>query len=199
MNISNNGLELIKQFEGCRLTAYQDSTGLWTIGYGHTKDVSAGQKITQKQADKFLREDIVGSERRVDRAVIGIKLRQYEYDCLVSQAFNLKSFEMLASYLPDREKYKNKMLLYYKTIGSEKGLKIRRICERLMFENRAWKRVMLHLQTLNLHQIIEEEKNLFKSPAIEPEEIPEAKPAEVKKIKFWERVRKFFNLTQVKT
>ena len=39
MNISNKGIELIKQFEGCRLKAYQDSVGVWTIGYGHTESV----------------------------------------------------------------------------------------------------------------------------------------------------------------
>mgnify|MGYP001040850406 CR=1 FL=1 len=36
LSISNNGLSLIKRFEGCRLTDYQDSIGIWTIGYGHT-------------------------------------------------------------------------------------------------------------------------------------------------------------------
>ena len=43
--ISENGLALIKRFEGCRLTAYQDSVGVWTIGYGHTLDVSKGRTI----------------------------------------------------------------------------------------------------------------------------------------------------------
>ena len=36
LSISNTGLELIKRFEGCRLKAYQDSVGVWTIGYGQT-------------------------------------------------------------------------------------------------------------------------------------------------------------------
>lgn len=43
--ISENGLALIKRFEGCRLTAYQDSVGVWTIGYGHTLDVSKGRTL----------------------------------------------------------------------------------------------------------------------------------------------------------
>lgn len=47
LSISNNGLSLIKRFEGCRLTAYQDSIGIWTIGYGHTSGVAKGQTITQ--------------------------------------------------------------------------------------------------------------------------------------------------------
>lgn len=46
MKISNKGLELIKKFEGCRLAAYKDSSGVWTIGYGHTRGVAAGQTIT---------------------------------------------------------------------------------------------------------------------------------------------------------
>ncbi len=54
--ISENGLALIKRFEGLRLTAYQDSVGVWTIGYGHTSGVSEGQTITQTQADAYLRK-----------------------------------------------------------------------------------------------------------------------------------------------
>ena len=62
MNVSVNGLNLIKQFEGCRLTAYKDPVGVWTIGYGTTNadksitglTIRAGVKITQAQADLFL-------------------------------------------------------------------------------------------------------------------------------------------------
>ena len=43
MKISKDGLELIKKFEGCETTAYQDSVGVWTIGFGHTKGVEEGQ------------------------------------------------------------------------------------------------------------------------------------------------------------
>ena len=59
LSISNNGLSLIKRFEGCRLTAYQDSIGIWTIGYGHTSGVAKGQTITQIQADRYLKAESI--------------------------------------------------------------------------------------------------------------------------------------------
>ena len=45
MNISKEGIALIKKFEGIELQAYQDSVGVWTIGYGHTKGVKEGDNI----------------------------------------------------------------------------------------------------------------------------------------------------------
>ena len=54
MNISQEGIALIKKFEGCELEAYQDSVGVWTIGYGHTKSVKEGDKINQDEAQHLL-------------------------------------------------------------------------------------------------------------------------------------------------
>ncbi|WP_302622910.1 lysozyme [uncultured Clostridium sp.] len=58
MNISERGLNLIKSFEGCRLSSYKCPSNKWTIGYGHTQGVCEGMVITQEQADKFLFEDV---------------------------------------------------------------------------------------------------------------------------------------------
>ena len=55
MKISNNGLELIKHFEGCVLTAYKCPAGVWTIGYGHTKDVQPGDEWSESHADHMLK------------------------------------------------------------------------------------------------------------------------------------------------
>ena len=49
MKISDNGLNLIKKFEGCRLTAYQDAVGVWTIGYGTTNADKAITGISSRQ------------------------------------------------------------------------------------------------------------------------------------------------------
>ena len=49
MQISEEGISLIKSYEGCRLEAYQDSVEVWTIGYGHTKDVKEGDKIFSEE------------------------------------------------------------------------------------------------------------------------------------------------------
>lgn len=87
MTISTAGLNLIKQYEGCKLYAYRDAVGIPTIGYGHTKGVKMGQAITQQQADKFLREDCADAERALNK--LGINFRQEQFDALVSWVFNL--------------------------------------------------------------------------------------------------------------
>lgn len=90
--ISQSGLNLIKQFEGCRLTAYQCSAGVWTIGYGHTAGVHKGMKITQAQADAYLKQDVAKFEKYVNnQAYVPFtdKLNQNQFDALVSFAFNL--------------------------------------------------------------------------------------------------------------
>jgi lysozyme len=59
MDISASGIALIKQFEGCRLSAYRDVSGVLTVGWGHTgKDVTKGLTITQARADTLLRQDL---------------------------------------------------------------------------------------------------------------------------------------------
>jgi lysozyme len=80
---------LIGAFEGCRLSPYQDSVGVWTIGYGHTgKDVHAGSsKITQAEADHLLAQDLARFERAVERLMP--QTTQQQFDALVSFAFNL--------------------------------------------------------------------------------------------------------------
>lgn len=87
LSISNNGLALIKKFEGCRLTAYQDSVGVWTIGYGHTSGVRKGQTITQAQADAFLKADCASAEKSVN-SYSKYNWNQNQFDALVSFTFN---------------------------------------------------------------------------------------------------------------
>lgn len=90
--IGQAGLALIKQFEGCRLIAYQCSAGVWTIGYGHTAGVYKGMKITQAQADAFLKQDIAKFEKYINNpsyVQFTDKLNQKQFDALVSFAFNL--------------------------------------------------------------------------------------------------------------
>ena len=90
MKISQNGIDLIKKYEGCKLTAYRDAVGVLTIGYGHTGDVKEGQKITQKKADALLMEDIEKFETLVNLLILTkYRFNQNEFDALVSFAFNL--------------------------------------------------------------------------------------------------------------
>ena len=89
--ISAAGIALIKRFEGCRLTAYKCSAGVWTIGYGHTSGVHSGQVITQAQADALLRKDLEKFERYVNSTAyvpITAQLNENQFAALVSFAFN---------------------------------------------------------------------------------------------------------------
>lgn len=87
MNISKNGIDLIKKYEGCRLTAYKCPSGVYTIGYGHTNGVKKGQRITQRQAEAYLREDVKKFENGVNKYV-SAPLTQNQFDALVSFCFN---------------------------------------------------------------------------------------------------------------
>lgn len=95
MKISNKGLELIKSFEGCHLEAYKCPSGKWTIGYGHTNGVYQGMKITQSQADSFLREDCNKFEKNVNKFASKYNWTQNEFDALVCFAFNIGSINKL--------------------------------------------------------------------------------------------------------
>lgn len=89
MKISQAGLDLIKRFEGCKLEAYQDAVGIWTIGYGHTgPNVHEGLRITQAQADAILAQD-VGRFASGVAVNVRVTLTQSEFDALVSFAFNV--------------------------------------------------------------------------------------------------------------
>ena len=87
MQISELAFEKIKAFEGCRLTAYQDAAGVWTIGYGHTKGVKPGDKISQYWADDCLRKDIEEVEAQIEQ--LGLTLSQPQLDALVSLVMNI--------------------------------------------------------------------------------------------------------------
>lgn len=98
MKVSNNGINLVKRFEGLGLKAYRDSVGILTIGYGHTHAVKAGEIITGEQADAFLREDLQVAELTVNTNV-KVKLTQGQFDALVSFVFNLGSGNFVKSTL----------------------------------------------------------------------------------------------------
>ena len=85
---SNTGLALTRSFEGLRLTAYQDSAGVWTIGYGHTgPEVHRGQCIREPEAEALLRSDLAAAVQCVRRAV-QVELAQHQFDALVDFCYN---------------------------------------------------------------------------------------------------------------
>ncbi len=90
MLISRNGIELIKRFEGCKLTAYKCPAGVLTIGYGHTgDDVTEGLTISQEDANDLLFDDVLCFENGVNNLVEGLDLSQGMFDALVCFAYNV--------------------------------------------------------------------------------------------------------------
>lgn len=86
MRASDRLIQFIKKSEGCRLTSYQDVAGVWTIGYGHTAGVKRGDRITQYQAEQFLREDLSQFETKVS-TFRGIRT-QGQFDAVLDFCYN---------------------------------------------------------------------------------------------------------------
>ena len=136
MKISQNGINLIKQFEGCRLTAYKPVAAekYWTIGYGHYgADVLPGMKISETQAYAYLVADLQKFENAVNAT--GLKLNQNQFDALVSFAYNCgaRNLKKLVTgrTLPQ---IADAMLAYNKGSGKVlPGLVRRRQAERTLF------------------------------------------------------------------
>lgn len=98
MRTSERGLSLIKSFEGLRLQAYQDSVGVWTIGYGATRGVKAGMTITMDQAERMLVNDVQRFEPDLDR-LVKVPLNQSQWDALMSFVYNLGAANLESSTL----------------------------------------------------------------------------------------------------
>ena len=88
MQPSQACIDLVKSSEGCRLTAYRDSVGVLTIGYGSTGGITEGQTITQEQADAMLVDDLSASAEQVT-ALVMVPLTQGQFDSLCDFVFNL--------------------------------------------------------------------------------------------------------------
>jgi lysozyme len=87
--VNETTIDLIKRNEGCELTAYRDSVGVLTIGYGHTgPDVTEGLRITQQQAEALLRQDLEKFQDGIDDVVTG-DASDNQFGAMVSLAFNI--------------------------------------------------------------------------------------------------------------
>ncbi len=87
MKASQQAYNLIREFEGLRLTAYRCPSGIWTVGYGHTANVVPGTTITQLQANLLLQEDITQCENTLNK--YNLALTQNMYDALISFIYNV--------------------------------------------------------------------------------------------------------------
>lgn len=87
--MSKKAVELIKEFEGCRLLAYRCPKGIWTIGYGHTGPVAGpGVKISQEEAERLLSIDVAMAELSL-RKICKVPLLETEIAALISLIFNI--------------------------------------------------------------------------------------------------------------
>jgi lysozyme len=89
LRASRTALDLIKSFEGLRLEAYLCPAHVWTIGWGHTAGVKAGDSITAERAEELLEADVAQVEADLPK-VIHAPLTQGQWDALVSLCFNLR-------------------------------------------------------------------------------------------------------------
>lgn len=136
MRASKNAVDLIKKFEGCRLTAYKPvaTEVMFTIGYGHY-GVKEGVKITQKEADEYLIQDMQRAVQQVNKFATLYRFNQNEFDALVSFAYNVGNIKGVTS-CGERTKTEiaHAMLLYNKSSGKVlKGLETRRNLEHALF------------------------------------------------------------------
>ena len=138
-NLSANGLNLIKSFESCKLTAYKclPTEKYYTIGYGHYgSDVKAGMKITKEQAEELLLQDCKKAIKNVNSFMSKYNFNQNQFDALVSFAFNVGSINQLtASGTRTLEQISSKITAYNKSGGRViAGLVKRRAKEKELFD-----------------------------------------------------------------
>lgn len=136
MKTSQNGINLIKQFEGCRLKAYKPVAAepCFTIGYGHYgSDVLPNMVISQAQAEAYLAQDLIKYENAVNG--LGIPLNQNQFDALVSFAYNCGSGNLKKlTRGRNPQQIADAMLQYNKGSGKVlPGLTKRRQAERTLF------------------------------------------------------------------
>lgn len=138
-NISDQGIALIKRFEGLRLKSYLDPVGVATIGYGHTKGVRLNDpEITEYDANRLLAEDLVLYEKAVNE-MVEVSVSQNQFDALISFSFNLGIGALRGSTLLKKlnagETCSNEFLRWNMAGGKAiPGLARRRQAEKRMFD-----------------------------------------------------------------
>lgn len=134
--INKSGLNLIKKYEGCRLTSYVCPSRVLTIGYGHTgKDVKPNQTITKNKAINLLKKDLARFERHVQSYNYIYEWTDNEFSALVSFAYNIGNIDQLTAYgTRTRSQIRTAMLKYVKANGKTlAGLVKRRKAELKLF------------------------------------------------------------------
>jgi len=139
-SISETGLTVLKHYEGCKLTAYRDSVGVLTIGWGDTQKVTEGMTITQEEADDRLERRLGRDFEPGVKAAIQAHMKQEQFDAMVCLAYNIGVGAFAKSTLAKRfnagdvQGAADEFLRWDKAGGkSLKGLRKRRAAERALF------------------------------------------------------------------
>lgn len=147
MKTSQEGISLIKKFEGCELEAYRCSADVLTIGYGHTQGVNEGDSCTQDEAEELLVKDLEEFEFYVND-IVEQELNQNQFDALVAWTFNLGPTNLRSSTLlkklneGDFEDAPRQIRRWNKAAGEVlDGLVRRREAEALLFQGKPWEDV----------------------------------------------------------
>jgi lysozyme len=149
VNVSKAGIALIKHHEGVRNKPYRDCIGLWTVGVGHligdgkSLPESWNKTFTNEEVDALLRTDLRRFELGVSKMLPNVPLRQCEFDCLVSFAFNVglgtfqRSTLRQALLRNDKTQAMESLVKYCRAGGKiVKGLQTRRLDEKALFEGK---------------------------------------------------------------
>ena len=147
MNISAEGLSLIKKFEGCELKAYRCAANVLTIGYGVTKGVTEDMEISQEEAESLLQEEMHEYEGYIND-MVKVPLEQHQFDSMVSWVFNLGSGNLSSSTLlkklnnSEYDEVPEQIKRWNKAGGKVlEGLVRRREAEALLFSGKSWNEV----------------------------------------------------------
>jgi len=147
MNTSEEGLALIKKFEGCELKSYRCSANVLTIGFGRIKEVKEGDTCSQEQAEEWLAEELPEYESYIND-MVDVDLTQNQFDSLVSWVYNLGPSNLKASTLLNvlnAGEYENvpEQIKRWNKAGGKvlDGLIRRREAEALLFEGKLWNKV----------------------------------------------------------
>ena len=128
-------LNFVKEREGFRMNAYQDSVGVWTIGFGSTHGVKEGDHISLQNAEKLLQRELEDFQHYVERYSnrVGYYWNQQQVEALTSFIFNLgkgRLNQLTQDGTRSNEVIAEKMKLYYNAGGVKlRGLELRRLAE----------------------------------------------------------------------
>ena len=148
MQISQEGLDIIKKFEGLELKAYQCAAGVWTIGYGYIKGVQEGDVWSEEKADHMLMKELAEEYEGYVNDYVKVPMNQCQFDALCSFVYNLGGNALKSSTLltvlnsGDYNGVPEQIMRWNKAGGKVlAGLVRRRECEAEMFKGMRWEHI----------------------------------------------------------